>query len=73
MPQVALHTRKVMKVGDSLCVVIPPHVLDLMHGELGSFVVFDTTAHPFVVISVCRAPPYATDPAKYETPPTSPF
>lgn len=72
MPQVAHHTRKVMRVGDSLCVVIPPHVLELMNAELGSFIVFDTTAPPFAVISVAHAPPYATDPAKYNTPPTMP-
>lgn len=62
-----------MKVGDSLCIVIPPHVLDLMNGKLGDFVIFDTSAPPFAVISVVRAPPYATDPGKYNTPLTSPL
>lgn len=66
------HTRKLIKLGRSFAVVIPPHVVELMHAELGDYLIFDTTAKPFVVISKVAAPPYVTDPTKYRMEPTTP-
>jgi hypothetical protein len=66
------HVRKVIKVGDSFAVVIPPHILELMKADLGDYLVMDTSAPPFVVLSKAPVPPYVTNPERFDLGPTLP-
>lgn len=50
--------RKVIKVGKSKAIVIPPHVLDHIDGKLGDYVVWDISSKRFAILSVAPVPPY---------------
>lgn len=67
------HTRKIIKVGTSYAVVIPPHILDLMHAELGDLLIFDTSAAPFLILSKVAIPPYVTKPEQFGVGPSNPI
>lgn len=69
----AHHTRKVIRVGRSIAVVIPPYVLEIMHAEVGDYLIWDTTAAPFATLSKCPIPPYITNPDKYSIQPETPI
>lgn len=51
--------RKIVKVGTSTAVVIPPHVLAHIGAERGDFMVFDITMKNFAIISLAPIPPYS--------------
>lgn len=50
--------RKIVKVGTSTAVVIPPHVLSHIGAERGDFMIFDITMKNFAIISLAPIPPY---------------
>ena len=54
------HARKVIKVGCSFAVVIPPHVLDHLGAQPGDFLIWDLNLRNFALLSRAPVPPYAT-------------
>jgi hypothetical protein len=66
------HTRKVISVGRSLAVVIPPHVADAMNVTRGDYLIWDISQPPFGVVSLAPVPPYVTNPKKFSTAPPPP-
>jgi len=66
MATVSHHARKVIKVGHSFAVIIPPHVLAHLGVEEGDYLVWDISAKFFGVLSRASAPPYVTDPDRFQ-------
>jgi len=66
------HCRKIIRVGDSSAVVIPPHVLDHLQAKLGDFLIWDLNVPRFGVISVAPVPPYIEDPTLFKPDPPPP-
>ncbi len=50
--------RKVIRVGKSNAIVIPPHVLDHIRAERGDFVIWDISTKNFAFLSLAPIPPY---------------
>jgi hypothetical protein len=61
-----------MKVGNSLVVVIPPHVLDHIGVVQGDLVTFDLTVRHFAVLARAPIPPYLVNPDLIEPVPENP-
>jgi antitoxin component of MazEF toxin-antitoxin module len=57
-PMISHHARRIMTVGSSMCVTIPPHVMDHLHAQKGDFLVWDLNVRKFAVLSVAPVPPY---------------
>lgn len=57
----SVSVRKLIRVGNSLAVVLPPHVLDHIHADKGDFIAVDISAKNFAVISIAPVPPYRSD------------
>lgn len=62
------HARKVIKVGCSHAVVIPPHVLDHLGVSVGDWLVWDLNVKNFGLLSRAPCPPYSTLIVSSETP-----
>lgn len=62
---VSHHARKIIRVGRSFAIVIPPHVLDHLGAEIGDFLVWDISAKRFAVLSVGAVPPYVEKPSLF--------
>lgn len=65
----AHHARKIVKVGRSLAVIIPPHVLDHLGAEKGDYLVWDLNVKRFAVLSLANVPPYADEQSPHFQPP----
>ena len=63
------HVRKIISVGSSAAVIIPPHVLDHLNADIGDYLLWDLNVAMFGVISRVAPPPYVTDPDRYPTRP----
>jgi len=57
------HCRKVIKVGCSTAIVIPPHVLDHIGVVVGDYIIYDLNVRNFAVVSRAPVPPYVSAPA----------
>ena len=66
------HVRKVIKVGRSIAVVIPPHVLDHLGVEHGDFLVYDLNVKHHAVLSRAPVPPYIDQPELLDQAETEP-
>jgi len=66
MPNLSHHCRKIIRVGDSTAVVIPPHVLDHLGAAVGDFLIWDLNVPRFAVISIAPVPPYINDPTLFK-------
>lgn len=62
------HVRKVIRVGNSVAVTIPPHVLDHLRVDEGDWLLWDLSCKHYGILSRVEPPPYATQPAMF--PPT---
>jgi hypothetical protein len=51
-------TRKVIAIGRSLGVIIPPHIIDHLNAEKGDFLVFDDRYANFCLIVKGMIPPF---------------
>lgn len=61
------HTvRKVVKVGTSTAIVVPPHVLAHIGVVRGDYVIYDITMPNFALVSRAPIPPYFEAAKKYE-------
>jgi len=58
--------RKVVKVGTSTAIVVPPHVLAHIGVKRGDFIVFDITMENFALVSRAPVPPYHEAAQKHE-------
>lgn len=56
------HVRKVIRVGHSAAITIPPHVLEHLGVEEGDFLIWDLSCRHYGLISRVHPPPYITDP-----------
>lgn len=63
-----LVARKIIKVGHSAAIIIPPEALDHMRVDRGDLLVWDLTVPRYGIISIATAPPYITHPAKFVPP-----
>lgn len=50
--------RKVVKVGTSTAIVVPPHVLSHIGVKRGDYIIFDITMDNFAMVSRAPVPPY---------------
>lgn len=60
------HVRKVIKIGDSFAVIIPPHVLGHLGVELGDYLLWDLNTRHFAILSRAPVPPYIPEPGLFE-------
>ena len=60
------HVRKVIKVGKSVAVVIPPHVLHHLGVQVGSYLLWDLNKPDFGILSRAPVPPYVSDPEFFD-------
>jgi len=63
------HARKVIKVGNSVAISIPPHVLDHLGIELGDWLIWDLNIKHFAVLGRAPVPPYVATSDEPDTPP----
>ncbi len=54
----SVNVRKLIKIGCSHGVVIPPHVQDHIHAEPGDFIALDISSKNFIILSLAPVPPY---------------
>jgi hypothetical protein len=60
------HVRKVIKVGKSVAVVIPPHVLHHLGVQIGSYLLWDLNIPDFGILSRAPVPPYIAEPELFD-------
>lgn len=58
--------RKIIRVGHSSSITIPPHVLDHLHVEIGDMLGWDITVKAYAYLTYVHVPPYF---GKSESPP----
>jgi hypothetical protein len=62
-------TRKIIAVGRSSAVIIPPHIMDHLHAQKGDFLIFDNRYANFCLIVKGLIPPF--DQIAIDFPPVS--
>ena len=63
------HIRKIISVGHSAAIIIPPQVLDHLNADIGNYLIWDLNVALYGVVSRVEPPPYVVNPDTWPTRP----